>query len=119
MTRKFGRYLLFFMLLPTILGVPVLVMAAQENASTQAAAPEAAKAAPAADSTSARFIAIALMVTGAVLGASYAVGRIGAAVIGALSEKPELFGRSIIFIGLAEGLAIYGLLMGLLLLLMK
>ena len=33
----------------------------------------------------------------------------GAAAIGAMAEKPELLGRTLIIVGLAEGIAIYGL----------
>ena len=43
------------------------------------------------------------------LGAAYAVGNTGAAAIGVIAEKPETFGRVLIFVGLAEGIAIYGL----------
>ena len=43
-----------------------------------------------------------------VLGAGYAVGRVGAAALGAAAEKPELLTRSIIFVALAEGLAELG-----------
>ena len=44
------------------------------------------------------------------IGAGIGVGIAGAAGIGALSEKPEMLGRSLIYVGLAEGVAIYGLL---------
>ena len=50
------------------------------------------------------------------LGAGIAVGRLGTAAIGALAEKPELFGRLLIFVGLAEGIAIYGLIISILIL---
>ncbi len=50
------------------------------------------------------------------LGAAYAVGRVGAAAIGALAEKEELFGRLVILVGLAEGIAIYGLIISVLIL---
>jgi len=43
------------------------------------------------------------------LGAAYAVGNTGAAAIGVIAERPEAFGRVLIFVGLAEGIAIYGL----------
>lgn len=43
------------------------------------------------------------------IGAGIAVGLAGAAAIGAITEKPEVLGRSLIFVGLAEGIAIYGL----------
>lgn len=52
----------------------------------------------------------------AALGAGVAVSGTGAAAIGAISEKPEMFGRSLIFVGLAEGVAIYGLLIAFLVL---
>ena len=45
----------------------------------------------------------------AALGAGVAVSGTGAAAIGAIAEKPEALGRSLIFVGLAEGVAIYGL----------
>lgn len=48
------------------------------------------------------------------LGAGYAVGTVGAAAVGALTEKPELLGRMLILVGLAEGIAIYGLLISIL-----
>ena len=50
------------------------------------------------------------------LGAGFAVGKVGAAAIGALAEKPELFGRLLIFVGLAEGIAIYGVIISILIL---
>jgi V/A-type H+-transporting ATPase subunit K len=50
------------------------------------------------------------------LGAGFAVARLGAAAVGALAEKPELFGRLLILVGLAEGIAIYGLIVSILIL---
>ncbi|MCW8331548.1 ATP synthase subunit C [Photobacterium sp. SDRW27] len=43
------------------------------------------------------------------IGAGIAVSQVGAAGVAAISEKPELFGRVIVILGLAEGIAIYGL----------
>jgi len=40
----------------------------------------------------------------------------GAAAVGATAEKPESFGRALIFVGLSEGIAIYGLLISFLVL---
>jgi V/A-type H+-transporting ATPase subunit K len=51
-----------------------------------------------------------------VLGAGVAVMGVGAAAMGAISEKPELFARALIFVGLAEGLAIYGLIVAIMIL---
>lgn len=50
------------------------------------------------------------------LGAGLAVGKLGAAAVGALTEKPELLGRLLILVGLAEGIAIYGLIVSILIL---
>jgi V/A-type H+/Na+-transporting ATPase subunit K len=50
------------------------------------------------------------------IGAGVAVGPIGAASLAMLAEKPELLGRTLIYLGLAEGIAIYGLVMSILLL---
>ncbi len=50
------------------------------------------------------------------VGAGLAVSNTGAAAIGAIAEKPESFGRVLIFVGLAEGIAIYGLVISFLLL---
>lgn len=52
----------------------------------------------------------------ATLGAGIAVSATGAAAIGVIAEKPEAFGRSLIFVGLAEGIAIYGLIIAFLVL---
>ncbi len=52
--------------------------------------------------------AAAFAIAVSVLGAGYAVGRIGSAALGAAAEKPELLTRSILFVALAEGLAVLG-----------
>ena len=52
----------------------------------------------------------------ACIGAGIAVGGSGAAAVGATAEKPESFGRSLIFVGLSEGIAIYGLIISFLVL---
>ena len=53
-------------------------------------------------------LAAALAVAISIVGAGYAVGRIGSAALGAAAEKPELLTRSILFVALAEGLAVLG-----------
>jgi len=50
------------------------------------------------------------------IGAAYAVGMVGSAAVGAMVEKPELLGRLLILVGLAEGIAIYGLIVAVLIL---
>ncbi len=54
-------------------------------------------------------LAAALSIGLACIGAGIAVASSGAAAMGAIAEKPESFGRALIFVGLAEGIAIYGL----------
>ena len=61
-------------------------------------------------------IAAALATGLSSLGAGIAVAKVGTAAVAALAEKPELFGRLLIFVGLAEGIAIYGLIISILIL---
>jgi len=62
------------------------------------------------------FIAAALSTGLAALAAGIAVGYTGAAAIGVIGEKPEAAGRTLIFVGLAEGIAIYGLIIAIMIL---
>jgi V/A-type H+-transporting ATPase subunit K len=62
------------------------------------------------------FIAAALATGLSSLGAGFAVASVGSAAIGAMAEKPELLGRALIMVGLAEGIAIYGLIVSILIL---
>lgn len=62
------------------------------------------------------FMAAALATGLSSLAAGIAVASVGSAAIGALAEKPELLGRSLIMVGLAEGIAIYGLIVSILIL---
>lgn len=52
----------------------------------------------------------------AAIAAALALGPIGSAAMAVIAEKPELFGRTLIYMGLAEGIAIYGLVMSILML---
>ncbi|HJS20475.1 MAG TPA: ATP synthase subunit C [Anaerolineales bacterium] len=104
----FKGYNLFLILMALGLGVvwlvsPQTVLAAGEFAQEAAGDPYASLAAG---------ISTGL----AALGAGVAVSGTGAAAIGAIAEKPEALGRSLIFVGLAEGVAIYGLLIAFLVL---
>lgn len=62
------------------------------------------------------FAAAALAAGLSALGAAYAVAVVGAAAMGAVAEKPETAGRALIFVGLAEGIAIYGLIIAIMIL---
>ncbi len=74
-----------------------------------------AAAADPAGTNSAALIGAAIAVAGASIGAAIAVAYTGAAALAALSERPELFGRAMVIVGLAEGIAIYGLVVAVLL----
>ena len=58
------------------------------------------------------YIAAALSVGLASIGGGIAVAASASSALGALSENESIFGKSLIFVGLAEGLALYGLLIG-------
>ena len=62
------------------------------------------------------YIGAGLAVGLACLASGIAVARIGSAAIGAVSEKSELMGRTLVFLGLAEGIAIYGLIIAIMIL---
>ncbi len=57
----------------------------------------------------------AISVAGSSIGAAIAVAYTGSAALAAISERPELFGRAMVFVGLAEGIAIYGLVVAIIL----
>ena len=50
-----------------------------------------------------------IVMAAALLAAGYAVATVGAAALGAASERPELMVRSLVFVALAEGIAVWGL----------
>ncbi|HEX6161699.1 MAG TPA: ATP synthase subunit C [Thermoanaerobaculia bacterium] len=62
------------------------------------------------------FVTAALAAGLSALGAAYAVAVVGAAAMGAVAEKPEVAGRALVFVGLAEGIAIYGLIIAIMIL---
>lgn len=62
------------------------------------------------------FLAAGLSTGLAALGAGVAVSNVGSSAIGAVSEDPKILGKSMIFLGLAEGIAIYGLVISILIL---
>jgi V/A-type H+-transporting ATPase subunit K len=60
-------------------------------------------------------LAAAIAVAGSSIGAAIAVAYTGAAALAAMSERPEMFGRAMVIVGLAEGIAIYGLIVAIIL----
>ncbi len=61
-------------------------------------------------------LAAAIATGVATLSAGIAVSNTGAAALGAIAERPETFGRALVFVGLAEGIGIYGLIIAVLIL---
>lgn len=62
------------------------------------------------------YLAAALSTGLATIGTGYAVGVVGSSALGAVSEDSSILGKTLIFVGLAEGIAIYGLIVSLLIL---
>jgi len=89
-----------------LLGVGVLILLAL-SANPGAAAVTAAAATKA--SSGQALIGAAIAVSGSSIGAGIGIAYTGSAALAAMSERPEMFGRSMVIVGLAEGVAIYGL----------
>lgn len=101
-TKSFSRFfqalfVLFFTLSPALLA--------------EGEAPVADVASP-----NAKFYAIAAAVAIGSMSAAYAVGKIGAAVMGAAAEKPEIMSKALPFVALGEGIALFGFLVAIFLL---
>ena len=63
-----------------------------------------------------KYIAAAIAVGLATLGGGIAVGQIGAAAMAAMSENPDLSGKALPFVGLAEGICLWGFIVALMIL---
>lgn len=61
------------------------------------------------------FIGAGIAVGASTIGAGVAVAYTGSAALAAIAEKPETFGRAMVVVGLAEGIAIYGLIIAVIL----
>jgi V/A-type H+-transporting ATPase subunit K len=68
-----------------------------------------------ASANSGALVGAGIAVAGSAIGAGIAVAYTGAAALATISERPELFGRAMVIVGLAEGIAIYGLIIGIIL----
>ena len=110
--RKTGLKLLVGINAAVLAGALALLATAL-NASPAAASSLAAPAAAAAGTTGGAggpaLIAAAIAIAGSSIGAGFAVAYTGSAALAAMSERPEMFGRAMVVVGLAEGIAIYGL----------
>jgi V/A-type H+-transporting ATPase subunit K len=63
----------------------------------------------------AALLGAAIAVAGSSVGAGIAVAYTGGAALAAISERPEIFGRAMVIVGLAEGIAVYGLIVAVIL----
>ena len=98
----------------TVLEAAELAKQLEEKWGVSAAAPVAVAAAGAAAGI--KYLAAGLAVGLACIAGGMAVGKIGAAAMGAMSENPELSGKALPFVGLAEGICLWGMLVGVLIL---
>ncbi len=100
-----------------LVGALALLVVAATAAPATAATAVATTAVPAATSSASgsALIGAAIAVAGSSIGAAIAVAYTGSAALAAMSERPELFGRAMVIVGLAEGIAIYGLIVSVIL----
>jgi len=63
-----------------------------------------------------KFIGAGIAVGLGSIAGGIAVAGVGSAAMGAVVERPELMGRSLIYVGLAEGIAIYGMVVAIMIL---
>jgi V/A-type H+-transporting ATPase subunit K len=88
--------------------VALCMMASSAMAAAEAPAAGAAMSETAVSKAVGVALAAAIVGALAIVGAGYAVGRVGSAALGAMAERPELFVRALVFVALAEGLAVVG-----------
>lgn len=91
----------------------LLIVGPALSAFAQAAVPEASGGIPLA---AWKYLSAAIAVSVACIGGGLAVGKVGAAAMGAIAEDPSLSGKAIPYLGLAEGICLWGFLVALLIL---
>lgn len=94
--------------IPIMVMILVLVLPNGVKAATAGSASETA--------SGLKYIGAALSTGLATIGTGYAVGQVGSAALGAISEDASILGRTIIFVGLAEGIAIFGVIISIMIL---
>ena len=108
-TSRFSKFFRIALVLLFFAAAPALFAqaapAAEQPASVVSVQPT--------DHPAAFYYAIAVSIGVGCISAGYAVGKIGAAVMGAAAEKPEIMGKAIAFVGLGEGIALFGFLVAL------
>lgn len=97
-----------------LIGIIVIATVVILSGGISASAAESADVA--ATNNGLKYIAAALAIGISAIGSGIAVASSSAAALGALSEDPKIFGKAFVFVGLAEGIAIYGLIISILIL---
>ena len=108
MNKKF-LVALSMMLLVAVAGVFAQASSVPEEQAVEQAA---------SNSGAIKYVAAALAVGSACIGGGSAVGKIGSAAMGAMSENAELSGKALPFVGLAEGICLWGFLVALFIMIM-
>lgn len=98
-----------------VIGLGALIMVGIVLAGDSGAALAAGGSTASGHDPQAALLGAAIAVAGSTIGAAIAVAYTGAAALAAISEKPEMFGRAMVIVGLAEGIAIYGVVIAILL----
>lgn len=111
-----NRNLFVWLLLAGVLALVATLLMVWSPVQAAETVGQGAGAAPGASAVQWGYIAAALATGLSSLAAGFAVASVGSAAVGALAEKPELLGRALIMVGLAEGIAIYGLIVSILIL---
>lgn len=93
-----------------------VIMGFTSSASAAEADPAASAQAASGIAQGLKYIAAALAVGLSGIGGGVAVASSASAALGAISENDKVFGKSMIFVGMAEGVALYGLIIALVLL---
>ena len=99
-----------------LMAISTIILFSGVPASASEAAAATGVATVADSSRGLAFLGAALSTGLATIGAGIAVAITGSAAVGAISEDQSLLGKALIFVGLAEGIAIYGLIISILIL---
>ena len=98
--------------------ISVMLCAGAALFAQDASGAEAAAAGSAGISAGIKYLAAAIAVGLACIAGGIAVAKIGSSAMGAMSENPELSGKALPFVGLAEGICLWGMLVAVLILIL-
>lgn len=114
-TAVIGQLAAFLLVCAITVSAPMVANAVSEE--PEANTTTTSQAAAAGDNTKGMGLLAAAIVTSlAGIGGGIAVAAAAPAAIGATAEDPKSFGKSLIFVALGEGIALYGLLVSILIL---